>query len=111
MSGATGWTATGSVLSPDDVTRLFQDAIEDFGLNRRPLPAVLDSDCARTGLHYQLKKGLPPASVTTVRDGKIRLYREHAKGWVNVNGRESGRRHLSSAAGEDLSGSEDLCRP
>lgn len=42
----------------------------------RPLPAVLDTACVRTGLHYQLRNGTPPASVTTARDGKIRLFME-----------------------------------
>ena len=45
-------------------------------LARRPLVAVLDTSCVRTGLEYQLKRGRPPASLTTVRDGMIRLFME-----------------------------------
>ena len=45
-------------------------------LGGRPPPAVLDTACVRTGLHYQLRNGTPPASVTTARDGMIRLFME-----------------------------------
>ena len=48
-----------------------------FALGRRPLPAVLDTACVRTGLHFQLKNGCPPASVTTARDGSVRLFMEY----------------------------------
>ncbi len=59
----------GRVLQPEELTGL-------LGTGDRPLPAVLDTACVRTGLHYQLRNGAPPASVTTARDGKIRLFME-----------------------------------
>jgi len=46
-------------------------------LGRRPLLAVLDTSCVRTGLHYQLQNGSPPASVTTAQDGSVRLFMEY----------------------------------
>jgi len=45
-------------------------------LNRRPLLAVLDTSCVRTGLAHQLKSGLLPASLSTVQDGATRLFME-----------------------------------
>lgn len=38
---------------------------------------VLDTACVRTGFHYQLSIGSPPASVTTARDGTVRLFMEY----------------------------------
>jgi hypothetical protein len=58
------------LLSPEELAALLDDRAG------RPLPAVLDTACVRTGLHYQLSNGTPPASVTTARDGKIRLFME-----------------------------------
>jgi len=63
------------VLSPEELTELLDGL--DYGLDRRPLPAVLDTACVRTGLHYQLRNGSPPASVTTARDGEVRLFMEY----------------------------------
>jgi hypothetical protein len=66
---------------PEDLTTLVSQMrashAADPGLHRGPVPAVLDTDCVRTGLHYQLKNGSPPASVTTARDGMIRLFMEY----------------------------------
>lgn len=45
-------------------------------LRGHPLPAVLDTCCVRTGLHYQLRNGQPPASVRAAIDGHLRLYME-----------------------------------
>lgn len=66
-------TATGPdrVLGPEELAALLDDRAD------WPLPAVLDTSCVRTGLHHQLSKGAPPASVTTARDGKIRLFMEY----------------------------------
>lgn len=62
-------------LSPEELTGLLGSL--DFGLDHGPLPAVLDTACVRTGLHYQLRNGCAPASVTTARDGEIRLFMEY----------------------------------
>ena len=43
----------------------------------RPLPAVLDTDFIRTGLHAQLSKGMPPRSIRTVQGGSLRLFMEY----------------------------------
>jgi hypothetical protein len=45
-------------------------------LHRRPIVAVLDTSCVRTGLAYQLKNGVPPASLRTVQEGMVRLFME-----------------------------------
>src|SRR5215472_14645294 len=63
------------VLSPEELTELLDSL--DSGLDSRPLPAVLDTACVRTGLHYQLRNGSPPASLTTAQDGKVRLFMEY----------------------------------
>jgi hypothetical protein len=63
------------VLSPEELTELLDSL--DCGLDRRPLPAVLDTACVRTGLHYQLRNGFPPASVTMARAGEVRLFMEY----------------------------------
>jgi hypothetical protein len=67
------WSPYG--LPSEDLAGLLEQL--DPSLYRRPVPAVLDTDCVRTGLHYQLTKGAPPASVTTARDGMIRLFMEY----------------------------------
>jgi hypothetical protein len=59
------------VLSPEELTELLD------GLDRRPLPSVLDTACVRTGLHYQLRNGSPSASMATARDGEVRLFMEY----------------------------------
>jgi hypothetical protein len=47
------------------------------GLDRRPVLAVLDTSCIRTGLHYQLSRGTPPASVREAHDQSLRLFMEY----------------------------------
>lgn len=49
----------------------------DPGLYCRPMPAVLDTDCVRTGLHAQLGKREPPASVWAAQSGMTRLFMEY----------------------------------
>lgn len=67
------------ILSPDALDALFAEAAElaSLDLRRGPLPAVLDTDMVRTGLHYQLKNGRPPRSVRTARAGTVRLFMEY----------------------------------
>lgn len=71
-------TAT-RVLGEEELAALFADAADPAwsGLSRRPLPAVLDTDFVRTGLHYQLSNGAPPKSVRTARQGLLRLFMEY----------------------------------
>jgi hypothetical protein len=71
-------TAT-RVLSEVELAALLADAgdVGWSGLSRRPLPAVLDTDFVRTGLHYQLSNGAPPKSVRAARDGLLRLFMEY----------------------------------
>jgi hypothetical protein len=47
------------VLSQEELAALLDDAMDPswIGLDRRPLPVVLDTDFIRTGLHYQLSNG------------------------------------------------------
>ena len=42
-----------------------------------PLPAVLDTDFIRTGLHDQLKQGKLPMSVWSAAEGSLRLFMEY----------------------------------
>jgi hypothetical protein len=67
------------VLSQEELAALLDDAMDPswIGLGRRPLPAVLDTDFIRTGLHHQLSNGVPPRSVRTARDGSLRLFMEY----------------------------------
>jgi hypothetical protein len=60
------------VLSPEELGGLL-----GLDLDCRPLPSVLDTACVRTGLHYQLSNGFPPASVTIAQDGAVRLFMEY----------------------------------
>jgi hypothetical protein len=46
-------------------------------LGRGPLLAVPDTSNVRTGLHHQLTHGSPPASITTARDGSMRVFMEY----------------------------------
>jgi hypothetical protein len=71
--------AAGRVLIEDELTALLDDAFDPSwaGLSDRPLPAVLDTDFIRTGLHYQLSRGIPPRSVRTAKDGSLRLFIEY----------------------------------
>src|SRR5580704_12073893 len=45
-------------------------------LREGPIPAVLDTSCVRTGLHYQLANGRLPASVEAVRSSRTRMFME-----------------------------------
>lgn len=67
------------MLSQEELAALIDDALDPSwaGLSRRPLPAVLDTDFIRTGLHYQVSNGTPPRSVRTARDGALRLFMEY----------------------------------
>jgi hypothetical protein len=69
----------GLPLSQEDLAALLDDAMDASwtGLGRQPLPAVLDTDFVRTGLHYQLRNGTPPRSVRIARDGSLRLFMEY----------------------------------
>jgi hypothetical protein len=71
--------AAGRVLSEEELAALIDDALDPSwsGLASRPLPAVLDTDFIRTGLHFQLSNGFPPRSVQTAREGSIRLFMEY----------------------------------
>jgi len=67
-------------VSPDELADLLARSYSHpgwFELSRGPLLAVLDTSCVRTGLHYQLRNGSPPASITTAQDGSIRLLMEY----------------------------------
>ena len=46
-------------------------------LRRGPLIAVLDTSNVRTGLHHQLTHGSAPASISTARDGSMRMFMEY----------------------------------
>lgn len=46
-------------------------------LSIRPLLAVLDTSCVRTGLRHQLQHGSAPLSLSTARDGSVRLFMEY----------------------------------
>jgi hypothetical protein len=71
-------TAT-RVLTEEELAALLADAADPSwsGLSRRPLPAVLDTDFVRTGLHYQVSNSTPPRSVRAARDGLLRLFMEY----------------------------------
>lgn len=63
-------------MSPEELADLLASSYSYQGwseLSSGPLLAVLDTSCVRTGLHYQLQNGSPPASITTAQDGSIRL--------------------------------------
>jgi hypothetical protein len=67
------------VPSDEELAALIDEAFDPSwpDRSRGPLPAVLDTDFIRTGLHYQLSKGAPPRSVRAVRDGSLRLFMEY----------------------------------
>jgi hypothetical protein len=67
------------VLGEEELAALLAEAADTSwpGLYGRPLPAVLDTDFIRTGLHYQLSNGIPPRSVRTARDRLLRLFMEY----------------------------------
>lgn len=67
-------------MNPEELADLLARSYSHPGwseLSNGPLLAVLDTSCVRTGLHYQLRNGSPPASITTARDGSIRLLMEY----------------------------------
>lgn len=69
---AEGWippSGSGRVLSPEELNALLADATDLSALDPRrgPLPAVLDTDFIRTGLHSQLKEGTPARSVRSAQ--------------------------------------------
>ncbi len=66
-------------LPEEDLAALIADAMDAswLDLSRRPLPAVLDTDFIRTGLHYQVRNGIPPRSVRTAQQGSLRLFMEY----------------------------------
>jgi hypothetical protein len=66
-------------VSVDELPMSLADHLDGsyLDLDRRPLLAVLDTSCVRTGLHFQIKNGSPPKSVTSARDGLVRLYMEY----------------------------------
>jgi hypothetical protein len=67
-----------TTLSQEELAALFAEADASFSdLGYGTLPAVLDTSCVRTGLHYQLSNGSPPASVTTAQDGSVHLFMEY----------------------------------
>jgi hypothetical protein len=73
--------AAARTMSPDELADLLASSYSYdgryAGWDRRPLLAVLDTSCVRTGLHYQLKNGEPPATIRAARDGDIRLFMEY----------------------------------
>jgi len=76
------WTpqsGAGRIPSQEELSAFLADAAELNSLDprRRPLPAVLDTDFIRTGLHAQLSKGVPPRSVQSAQDGALRLFMEY----------------------------------
>lgn len=72
VNAVPAWPPSG--VPPGDLGRVL--GAMDSSLYYRPMPAVLDTDCVRTGLHFQLSRGMPPASVSTARTGLIRLFME-----------------------------------
>ncbi len=71
---------TARTMTPEELADLLANSSfgdDWFELGRRPLLGVLDTSCLRTGLHYQLRTGSPPASMTTARDGSVRLFMEY----------------------------------
>jgi hypothetical protein len=69
--------AAGRVLSDEEMAALLAKAADFGGVPRGPMPAVLDTDFIRTGLHVQLTKGTPPKSVQGAQDGSVRLFMEY----------------------------------
>src|ERR1017187_4059525 len=67
-----GYSAVGPRLDAEQL-RLIRTISE---LKEGPVPAVLDTSCVRTGLHYQLANGRQPASIDGVRSGRTRLFME-----------------------------------
>jgi hypothetical protein len=52
-------------MSPEELAELLASSStydDYFEIAHTPLPTVLDTSCVRTGLHYQLENGSPPAS-------------------------------------------------
>jgi hypothetical protein len=72
-----GWP--GRVPTQEEMVAFLAEAAELNSLDprHRPLPAVLDTDFIRTGLHAQLSKSMPPRSVQSAQDGSLRLFMEY----------------------------------
>lgn len=70
---------SGSVLNVADVEALWAEAAELSSIDPRrgPIPAIVDTDFVRRGLHYQLRYGIPPKSVRMARRGTIRLVMDY----------------------------------
>ena len=65
------------LLGEDELGAMLAEAADLASLSRGPLPAVLDTDFVRTGLHYQLRNGRPPRSVRLAQSGAVRLFMEY----------------------------------
>jgi hypothetical protein len=65
------------LLGDDELAKLLAEAAVLPDLGRGPMPAVLDTDFVRRGLHYQLNRGEPPASVSMAQTGELRLFMEY----------------------------------
>jgi hypothetical protein len=72
-------SGAGAVPSQEELVAFLAEAAELNSLDprHRPLPAVLDTDFIRTGLHAQLSQGVPPRSVQSAQDGALRLFMEY----------------------------------
>ena len=66
----------GAERTPDSSAATLVDQ-GDFAPEWGPLPAVLDTACVRTGLHFQLAKGRPPLTVQAARTGSLSLFVEY----------------------------------
>lgn len=71
---------TARTMTPDELADLLARSypIEGWSdLGSRPLLAVLDTSCVRTGLRHQLQNHSSPLSLSTARDGSVRLFIEY----------------------------------
>lgn len=67
-------------MTPEELADLLARSYSFEGwsdLGNGPLLAVLDTSCVRTGLRHQLLHGSLPASVSTARDGSVRMLMEY----------------------------------
>jgi len=69
-------------MSPEELADLvassyLYDDRSRTGAAGHPSLAVLDTSNVRTGLHYQLTHGSPPASITTAHGGSMRMFMEY----------------------------------
>lgn len=70
-------SASERFLSQEELNTLIAEAADLSDLGRGPLPAVLDTDFIRTGLHDQLRQGKLPMSVWSAQEGSLRLFMEY----------------------------------